>query len=111
MSEPVKELANLGRLLFDDTMQSLDELVHDPDSQFKRRTFVHFLFALIEGHTLIKKQFARVVYEKIGVGHFSERQIAWLKEEAYGQKFPRFEDNFKFSTFVRRGSSTPSPRA
>jgi hypothetical protein len=97
MSEPLKELASLGKLLIDDAMQSQDELIHDFDNQFKRRTLVHFIFACVEGYTFIKKQYARALYEKITIGNFSERQMAWLKEEAYGQKFPRFEDNFKFS--------------
>src|SRR5262249_31286539 len=103
MSEPLKELASLGKLLIDDARQSQDELIQDFDNQFKRRTLVHFIFACVEGYTFIKKQFALALYEKmrlnrkITIGNFSERQMAWLKEEAYGQKFPRFEDNFKFS--------------
>lgn len=97
MPELLEQLSSLGKLLFDDVMRSEDELIRNIADQFKRRAFVHFLFACIEGHTFIKKQFARVIYEKIGIGNFSERQIAWLKEETYEQKFPRFEDNFKFA--------------
>ena len=103
MSEPLEELASLGKLLIDDARQSQDELIHDSDNQFKRRTLVHFIFACVEGYTFIKKQYALALYEKMRLNpkltlrNFSERQMAWLKEEAYGQKFPRFEDNFKFS--------------
>jgi hypothetical protein len=97
MSEFMEGLPALGQLLVDDVIQAGNELTRDPHNQFKRRTFVHFLFAHIEGFTFAKKRFARALYEKIGVGNFTERQIAWLREEAYGQKFPRFEDNFKFS--------------
>ena len=103
MSDPLEELVSLGKLLIDDTRQSQDELIHDSDNQFKRRSHVHFIFACVEGYTFIKKQFALALYEKmrlnrkITIGNFSERQMAWLKEEAYGQKFPGFEDNFKFS--------------
>jgi hypothetical protein len=97
VSQLNKELLDLFRVLNDDVTKSLDELGSDPNNQFKRRTVVHFFFALIEGETFRKKQWARVVYEKIGLSNFSERHIAWLKEETYGQKFPRFEDNFKFA--------------
>src|SRR5262245_6344766 len=96
----LEELVSLNSVLSKDGILALNRLKDDPNNQFQRRTFVHFLFALIEGVIFIQKRLALAIHEKFGTGNFSEDELGWLKEEAKGhtnRQFPKFKENLKFS--------------
>ena len=84
---------SLIRVLADDAFQSVDELSSDLSNQFKRRAFVHFVFALIDGTISIKKQSSLSLYLASGRGRASERQIVWLK----AKYDPALKENLKFA--------------
>ena len=100
-----QEYLNVHNILVADVRSALDEL-RKLDTPFKRRTFVHTLFAFIEGEIYRRKQVALAIYDAHGVA-FSEAEIAMLKEKSYDldrrgkvtlqQKFLRLENNLKFS--------------
>ena len=86
------------------------------EPQFRRRSYVRAVFALVEGVTFVMKQFALSVHER-GDITLPPAEVAPLREEQYDldkgtprtkQKFLKVADNlrFAFKTFAQAFRST-----
>lgn len=86
------------------------------EPQFRRRSYIRAVFALVEGVTFVMKQFALSVHER-GDITFPPAELALLREEQYDldkgtprtqQKFLKLADNlrFAFKTFAEAFRST-----
>lgn len=113
-------LPELFRSLANDVIIAEGELEKDEfdenERQFRRRSYIRTVFALVEGVTFVMKQFALSVHEG-GTIIFSPAELALLREEQYDlekgrprtqQKHLRVADNlrFAFDVFARAFQTT-----
>jgi hypothetical protein len=105
MLDPVDNYHALFHALMLDVEAARDALAAS-DTQFNRRSCVRTVFALIEGETYLRKQYALMLHE-LGTVTLTEAEVALLKEEQYrlnskGEPdsqplFLRLPENLRFS--------------
>jgi hypothetical protein len=101
------EMLNAFAVALSADIEEARKALDDNDSQFLRRGYIRALFAAIEGMTHFLKQYALEEGGRYRGSHYSDAEIAMLKEESYtvnskGQasiqvKFIPIEDNFRFA--------------
>jgi hypothetical protein len=105
MLDPVDNYQALyGALMFD-----VEAAVHElakADTQFNRRSYIRTVFALVEGETYLRKQYALMMHE-LRMVTLSDAEVALLREEQYKlnnkgepnvqQLFLRLPENLRFS--------------
>lgn len=83
MLDPVDNYQALyGALMFD--VEAAVDALAASDTQFNRRSYVRTVFALIEGETHLRKQYALMVHD-LGMITLSDPEVALLREEQQTQ--------------------------
>jgi hypothetical protein len=93
-----------GALMFD--VEAAIDALAGSDTQFNRRSYVRTVFALIEGETYLRKQYALMMHD-LGMIRLSDPEVALLREEQYKlnnkgepstqQLFLRLAENLRYS--------------
>jgi hypothetical protein len=105
MLDPVDNYQALyGALMFD--VEAAANALAEADTQFNRRSYVRTVFALIEGETYLRKQYA-LMMNNLGMVTLNDPEMALLREEQYKlnnkgepdtqQLFLRLPENLRFS--------------